>query len=439
MSRYVTWRSHAIKVFIPKIVSETPTSSAKRPEGASADETMDSTHVDQTPYVRVNSSECRSHDSIDSGYLSSFTPHNSGNNLTVTGCRTRSSTGALSKKHYRIRADPIQCEKAQRRRTRHNHALNTSDLVSEHSIEHDSLLDPSCTNDNQNLMVHSTPSCIVGNEFGEISGIKRKWQTTVPVIPASTDLRLLSPPPSPTVPTSSYAAYEPTIQEDVEMKLVEPTLESKLQPTTPPRLRVSRIVISPVRRRNSPVVTSVENRRLSELCIADLTADIKPKRLDFDRSSFVALWNSGRVALNYMGREKVDFLTLLGEESNHPNVVSKILSYLSPQDLCSATMASTVWKRVCESDFCANRRRMNYILCKQNIKENLKIVAIAKKAKREEDIQMSPKSRQLLRKGCLMDVQNVLRISEQQRPPNSPPVSPSKVKFHCFVKVSRFQ
>ncbi|XP_012232754.1 uncharacterized protein [Linepithema humile] len=401
---------------------------------------IESMHVDQTPLVYVNSSGCRSHDSIDSGYLSSFTPQNSSNNLIVTGCRTRLSTGALSKKHYRFRPDPIQCEKVQRRRSKHNYLPNASEssdyLVSENSIEQDSVLDPSYTSDNQRLIVHSTPSCIIHNEFDEIHGNKRSWQTTVPITPASTDLRFLSPPPSPTVPTSSYVASEP-IQEDVEMKLVEPTLESKSQITTPPRLKVSvpRIIISPVRRRNSPAITSVENRKLSELCITDLAADIKPKKLNFDRSSFIALWNNNRVALSYIAKEKVDFLSLLGEESNHLNVVSKILSYLSPRDLCSISMVSTTWKKICERDFCANRRRMNYILCKQNIKENLKIVT--KKAKREEDIQMSPKSRYHFRKGCLMDVQNVLRVPEQQRPPNSPPVSPSKVKFHCFIKASR--
>lgn len=358
----------------------------------------------------------------------------------VTGFRTRSSTGALSRKHYRFRLDPFQCGKAQRRRSKHNYLLNASEsdyLVSESSIEQDSVLDPSCTSDNQRLIVHSTPSCIINNEFDKIHRSKRNWQTTVPVTPASTDLRLLSPPPSPTVPNLSYVASEP-IEKDVEMRLVEPKLESKSRVTTPPRRRISvpRITISPVRRRNSPAITSVENRKLSELRIADLgAADIKPKRLNFDRRSFIALWNNNRVALNYIGREKVDFLSLLGEESNHPNLLSKILSYLSPQDLCSTSMVSTAWKRICERDFCANRRRMNYVLCKQNIKENLKIVT--KKVKREEDIQMSPKSRHHFRKGCLIEVQNVLRVPKLQRPPNSPPVSPSKVKFHCFIKVSR--
>lgn len=390
--------------------------------------------ISKTPHVSVDAS---SHDSVDSGYLSILTPHTSGY-TSITGYRTRSSSGALlsAKKHCRFRTDPFQCEKTQRRRSKLNHTLNASesDYLSGNSVEQESALEPSCTNVNQSLnLVHSTPSC-ADNKYTEVLRIKnrRNWRTTVLITPASSDFPLLSPPLSPAVPSSSYVASEP-LQEDVEMKLVH--MEDKSQVTTPPRLKVPRIIISPARRRISPAITS-ENQKLSKLSITDLSvvSEIKPKRLDFSYRGLCHALRSNirRATLDYTGREKVDFLSLLGEESNHLNLVSKILSYLGPPDLCAVSMVSTAWRRICENDFCANGRRMSYILRKQNIKENLRMTTTKKK--REEDIQTSPKSRHYVRKGFLVDVQNLLHVPA--RPPNSPPVSPSKVKFHSFVKVS---
>jgi len=224
------------------------------------------------------------------------------------------------------------------------------------------------------------------------------------------------------------------------MKLVHTPRGKSQRFTTPPKLKIliPRIVITPVHARSSPVITSADNRKLRDLRITDLTAtsDIKPKKLDFSHRGLCAsLRNSRRATLDYTGREKVDFLSLLGEESNHLNLVSKILSFLSPQDLCSASMVSRVWRKICKSDFSANRRRMSFIMRKHTIKENLWLLAMAKKAKREEDIQTSPKSRRYVRKGYLLDVQNLLHVPAQ---PNSPPVSPSKIKFHSFVKVNLY-
>lgn len=397
-------------------------------------EEVESMHIGQTPHTSGHNS----HDSVDSGYLSILTPHTSGC-TSISGYRTRSSSGALlsAKKHCRFRADPFQCEKTQRRRSKLNQTFNVSEsdyIVTENSVESQDL-EPSCPNVNQNLsLVHSTPSC-GNNKYAEILRLKsrRNWRSTVLITPASTDFQFWSPPPSPAIPSSSYVASEPGIQEDVEMKLVH-TTESKSQVATPPRLKaVSRIIVSPARRRLSSTITSVESRKqLSKLYITELTAsEIKPKRLDFSHRG-VTLRSNRRATLDYTGREKVDFLSLLGEESNHLNLVSKILSYLGAPDLCSVSMVSAAWRRICESDFCANARRMSYILRKQNIKENLRM-----KTKLEENVQTSPRSRPYVRKGLLQDVQNLICVPAQTKPPNSPPVSPSKVKFHSFVKASR--
>lgn len=390
-------------------------------------------HVVQTPCV-----DSSSHDSVDSGYLSIVTPQTS--STKIAGRRTRSSTGALlSAKKHRYRQEPFPCEKVQRHRCKLHHRLSTLEFdyfVSE-SPEQDSVLEPSRVDQSLSTLVHSTPSCANAcDELGKALRSRGDWKTMVPVTPA--DFQILSPPPSPAVPCSSYVASEP-VREDAKMKLVHTPQGKSQRVTTPSKLRVSipQIVISQFHTGDSPAITSAENRKLRELRITELDAvsEIKPKKLDFSHRGLCAsLRNSRRATLDYTGREKVDFLSLLGEESNHLNLVSKILSLLSPQDLCSASMVSTVWRRICKSDFCANRRRMSFIMRKHTVKENLWLLAMAKKAKREDDIQTSPKSRRYVRKGYLLDVQNLLNVPPQ---PNSPPVSPSKIKFHSFVKVSR--
>lgn len=400
-----------------------------------------SVHAGGTPHTSVDTSgrSCRDsyHDSVDSGYLSSLTPHSSYTPMVSTGYKNKLS-GAIAKRH-RLRSDPRQCEKFHRHRAKLNQLLNASGSeqpISENS-GHDSGLELFHANQDLSLLAHSTPSC-VNDDLDEAleNRSRRNWKTAVPVTPASAGLHLLSPPPSPAMATSSYVAS--VLQEDVEMKLV---VESTPKVATSPRLKipVPLIVVSPVHGRINPAatttITSVENRQLSKLSIADLSAipEIKPKRLDFSHRGLTELRCSG-TALSYAKRDKVDFLSLLGEESNHWNVVSKILSYLGCQDLCTVSMVSATWRKICRNDTCANRRRTRYILSKQYFKENF----AKKKVKHEEDIQMSPKSRKgcYVRKGCLSNVQNVLHVPLQSKPPNSPPVSPSKIKFHSYVKVS---
>lgn len=389
-------------------------------------------HVGGTPHTSVDASGRSCHDSVDSGYLSSLTPQSSYTPTVSTGYKNKLS-GAVAKR-CRFRPDPWQCEKSHRHRAKQlNQLLNAS------GSEQDSGLELSHASQDLSLLAHSTPSC-VNNDLGraavEGGRSNRKWKTAAPVTPASAGLHLLSPPPSPAMPTSSYVVAD-LVEEDVEMKLAAPQ-ESTPKVATSPRLKtpIPLIVVSPSHGRVNPTtITSVENRQLSKLSIADLSAipEIKPKRLDFSHRGLELRCNGA--TLSYVKKDKVDFLSLLGEVSNHWNVVSMILSYLDCQDLCAISMVSVSWRRICRNDACANRRRMNYILRKQNIKENF---MIATKVKHEEGIQLSPKSRKgcYVRKGCLSNVQNVLHVPLQTKPPNSPPVSPSKIKFHSYVKVS---
>ncbi|KZC05418.1 hypothetical protein WN55_05448 [Dufourea novaeangliae] len=410
-------------------------------------DSMKSINIGETPHSTINSSSRSSHDSVDSGYFT-LTPHSGAYTPILAGCRSRVSC-ISSKRHHRIRLDPLQSERAQRHRSKLNHLLNASEsdyLISESSRRENVTEDQSSLSDNhQSLSFEHSSAELINQSTGcgefdvNFRGrTRRTWRTTVPITPASTRLQLLSPPPSPAVPSSSFVASEP-IEEDVEMKLVivsqsTPQIQISPRHKTPPP-PVPRVVISPACRRGSPAISSVENQKLNQLSITDLAviAEIKPKRLDFSHSALSAVLRRTRATPDYTGRETVDILSLLGDKSNHWRIVSKILSHLAPQDLCSVSMVSKTWRRICVSDSRANTRRLTHIILRQNAKENLKLI---KKSKMEGDIQSSPKSR-YARKGYLLEVQNLLHVQKNQRPPNSPPVSPSKVKFHSFVKVSK--
>lgn len=261
---------------------------------------------------------------------------------------------------------------------------------------------------------------------------------------SATYIPLLSPPPSPAAAaTQSYSSSfvkndtrenGDEEEEDVEMKLViVPQSTPHLKPNTTDK----NAGFSPTSSRPTPSFSSsIDGRtKLRKLTITELTAsDIRPKRLDFSqRPKYVGLKRS-RGLPNLSGKRNVDFLSLLGEESDHRKVVSKILSLLTPKDLCSVNMVSKTWRRICGRDSRANIRRLNYVIIRQNIKENLKFIQA--KAKAEGNIVSSPECR-YERKGLLVEVQNLLQVPTNRNTPTSPPVSPSKVKFHSFIKVSR--
>lgn len=406
---------------------------------------VENVNTGETPDSTINSSNWGSQLSIDSGYLT-LTPHSGTYTPIVSGCKSRLSIS--SKRHHRIRLDPLLSERSQRHRSKLNHLLNASEpdyLISESSRKEGLLGDLSGLSDDvfrcssiersSTDFTNQNVECQDATYFP--SRTHRNWETTVPITPASTRLQLLSPPPSPPVPSSSFVASEP-IEEDVEMKLVivpqsTPQVIASQREKTPSPLP-SRIVISPTRRKaSSSVISSADNRKLSELSITDLAAIIKPKRLNFSHPAVSVALHRTRATPDYTGEETVDILALLGDKSNHWKIVSKILSHLAPQDLCSISMVSKTWRRICIDDSTANMRRLTHIILRQNAKENLKLI---KKSKMESNIQNSPKSR-YARKGYLLEVQNLLQVQNTQRPPGSPPVSPSKVKFHSFVKVSR--
>jgi hypothetical protein len=89
----------------------------------------------------------------------------------------------------------------------------------------------------------------------------------------------------------------------------------------------------------------------------------------FCSTPFSLKYSSWR-CLCLIGREKVDFLSLLGEESDHSIIVKAILSYLEPVDLTAVAVVSKTWNRVCTADYDARRRISCYVENKQKNKEN---------------------------------------------------------------------
>lgn len=127
----------------------------------------------------------------------------------------------------------------------------------------------------------------------------------------------------------------------------------------------------------------------------------------------------------YLGREKVDFLLCLGNESNHLPALDTILGYLEPADLCRASIVSSSWKKIIDNLPEVYQRKRNYIDDCLQIKENLH-----QSTKKTEGI--------LPFRGQLIAIQNLSRTEENASPsPRSPPVSPSKVRFNLYLKEGR--
>ncbi|XP_011505407.1 PREDICTED: uncharacterized protein LOC105368161 [Ceratosolen solmsi marchali] len=241
--------------------------------------------------------------------------------------------------------------------------------------------------------------------------------------------------PLPTLPSPPFV-YEPR-NNDTEIKLVipqsTPCFVSSPKLPTP----LHNIAFSPISYKPSPFINTVNSKKFSNLSISEYTfinTKSRPKRLDFSKRAIFESFQKHRSTDDYTGKETIDIFKLLGEKSNHPRIVSKILSYLSPQDLCSISMVSKSWQKICSNDSKAQERRLKYIIIRQCSKENL---VSLNKYKFQEDVQISPRTR-FPKRGFLTAVPtNMLQAPKIHLTPSSPPVSPSKVIFHSFIKAGR--
>ncbi|XP_047113799.1 uncharacterized protein LOC124791229 [Schistocerca piceifrons] len=124
-----------------------------------------------------------------------------------------------------------------------------------------------------------------------------------------------------------------------------------------------------------------------------------------------------------LGKPRIDVLAAL---ASYRPVVSRILQFLRPEDLVAVAAVSHTWRNICKNDKQANRRRQIYLRAKIQLKENKEEYSPYVKAQQH--------SRRYLRRGACSELQNLCMPSPRKKEPVSPPVSPSKVRFHLFYK-----
>lgn len=383
----------------------------------------------ETPQNLINSSRIPhgAFDSIDSGYLSG-TPYSFVYTPNTVNSREKISCSSSPKRYYWLR-------QSERHRSKHLNSLINASPTNTHN-RHNEILEGSLSKD-LSMNRHEFRM-----ELRHHRNCTRKHQRSTAVVTPASSLNCHnhnSSLTSSTIPLESFGAFH-QIDENVEKKLVN--VPQSTPYTTTPSKKINFIlpkieITSPTTSKTSPFNKNTNsnlswNKKLRRLKINDhINVDIKPKRLDFDRINFTKHRRRSNY-VNIIGKSKVDVFSLLGEQTNHCWIVSKILGYLSPQDLCSISMVSTIWRRICFADNFSNKRRIQYVHYRQNTKENLRSI---KKYKTDinNSISESPKTRT---RGYLVPVHNLLS-PKGKRTPSSPPVSPSKIKFHSFLKAGR--
>jgi len=130
--------------------------------------------------------------------------------------------------------------------------------------------------------------------------------------------------------------------------------------------------------------------------------------------------NCERISME--GREKVDLMYFLSERYHFQPVIEKIISFLSGSDVLSMSMVSKIWSTAVENSPIAHKKKQKYF-----------------KLSKENRCGYVGRDRSAFNNNrCLTDITNVMRSpSKRDLPQRSPPVSPSKYRFHVFQKVSK--
>lgn len=139
------------------------------------------------------------------------------------------------------------------------------------------------------------------------------------------------------------------------------------------------------------------------------------------RKNLIPLKNINRERISIEGREKVDFMYFLSERNHFEPVIEKILSFLSGSDIMSMSMVSKSWCTAVENSPIAQKKKKKYF----------------KLSKENRGRYVGRDRSAVNNKGLLANISNVMRSpSKRDVPQRSPPVSPSKYRFHVFQKVS---
>ncbi|XP_050420395.1 F-box only protein 5-like [Adelges cooleyi] len=121
------------------------------------------------------------------------------------------------------------------------------------------------------------------------------------------------------------------------------------------------------------------------------------------------------------GRDHVDIMYFLAERNHFGLVVEKIFSYLSDSDIVPVSMVSKIWNNAVQNSPTAQSKRQIYFKLS---KENRGCEGRNRAA--------------MINKGCLSNIGNVMRSpTKRDLTPRSPPVSPSKYRWHVFQKEAK--
>lgn len=139
------------------------------------------------------------------------------------------------------------------------------------------------------------------------------------------------------------------------------------------------------------------------------------------RKNFTPRENVNHERTSVDGRENVDIMYFLAERHHFEPVTEKIFSFLSGSDIVSMSMVSKIWcNAVKNSPMAQKKKRMYFKLSKEN----------------RGGYDGQDRSA-FHNKGYLANISNVMRSpSKRDLPQRSPPVSPSKYRFHVFQKVN---
>lgn len=149
----------------------------------------------------------------------------------------------------------------------------------------------------------------------------------------------------------------------------------------------------------------------------------------YDSSTFLKRKNvTSHQNINYEcmsidGQVNVDIIYFLAKRYSFELIIEKIFSFLSGGDIISMSMVSKIWFNAIKNSPVAQNKKQMYL----------------KLSKENRNGQNGLKCSALNNNGYLTDISNTIRSpSKKDLRQKSPPVSPSKYRFHVFLKVSHF-
>lgn len=140
---------------------------------------------------------------------------------------------------------------------------------------------------------------------------------------------------------------------------------------------------------------------------------ISPKRRKQSRSKLLFERRS------LYGFENIDILYFLSHKENVPHILSRILSYLSVEDLVNVCSVSKTWEKICNNDLQARKRLQEHKKICNATKENLNMGS--------KEVRMKNGSRLMF-----SNIQNLCESKPVKA--SSPATSPRTKRFQLFWK-----